>query len=142
MRKKPESSVWRSLTAEKKGVVDNRAAKLRELRLADEAARREAGCWGDLTVREVTHEPTGAVFVHYWKGGAGPVLHKPARVPGLSAAEHAAYVAWVERYPAEDFSQAKIAWNVSKSEALRIKQERIARHVAANVQVINGAAAS
>ena len=137
MKKKPEDTLWRTTSAARKATVDDRSAKLRALRLAHEADRREAGAWGDLSVREVKHEPSGEVFVHYWKGKAAPKFQKPARAPGLTAAEHAAYCDWVSRHAADEFRQSAVAWNLSKAEALRIKQERLAAHAAANLTVIN-----
>ena len=137
MKKKPEDTLWRTTATARKTTADERTAKLRELRLAHEAAQREAGAWGDLAVREVVHEPTGAVFVHYWKNGASPKLRQPPRTPGLSAPEHAAYCAWVAQHDPEEFRQSAIAWNLSKEEALRIKQERLAAHAAANQKIIN-----
>jgi hypothetical protein len=137
MKKKPEDTLWRSTASARKATTDERSAKLRELRLAHEATQREAGAWGDLAVREVVHEPTGAVFVHYWKGSASPKLQKPTRAPGLTAPEHAAYCAWVGQHDPEEFRQSAIAWNLSKPEALRIKQERLAAHAAANLPIIN-----
>jgi hypothetical protein len=137
MKKKPENTAWRTTAEAAKATADERTAKLRELRLAHEAAQREAGAWGDLTVREVVHEPTGAVFVHYWRAGASPKLKKSPRAPGLSAPEHEAYCAWVGQHDPEEFRQSAVAWNLSKAEALRIKQERLAAHAAANATVIN-----
>ena len=137
MKKRPEDTLWRSTAAAQKATMNDRAAKLRELRLAHEATQREAGAWGDLAVREVVHEPTGAVFVHYWKGAAAPKFKKPTRAPGLTAPEHAAYCDWVGRHDSEEFRQNAVAWNLSKAEALRIKRERLSAHAAANLRVIN-----
>jgi hypothetical protein len=141
MKRKPENSIWRSTAASQRTAAEDKTAKLRELRMADEAARREAGSWGDLTVGEVTHEPTGAVFVHYWKGKAKPNLEKPTRMPGLSAAEFAAFCDWIRGHNGRNFRHVIVAWNLSKDEALRIKQERIHRHSQANLRVVNAAAA-
>ena len=43
----------------RKAVEDEKTkiAKLRDLRLADDAARREAGTWGEMSVGEIAHEP-------------------------------------------------------------------------------------
>ena len=43
------------------------------------------------------------------KGGASPKLKKPARAPGLTAPEHAAYCAWVGQHDPEEFRQSAIA---------------------------------
>ena len=137
MKKRPEETLWRSTAAAHKTVMNDRAVKLRALRLAHEAAQRESGAWGDLAVREVVHEPTGAVFVHYWKGAASPKLRKPTRAPGLTAPEHAAYCDWVGRHEVDEFRQSAIAWNLSKAEALRIKKERLTEHAAAKLTIIN-----
>jgi hypothetical protein len=110
MRRKPESTLWRSTAAVQKAASDGRAAKLRELRLADEAARREAGVWGELSVYEIVHAPTGAVFVHYWKN-TGPNLGKPTRPAGLAAPEFEAYRTWLRQHEGTNFRLAKVAWN-------------------------------
>lgn len=134
---KPEKSIWRSSVTANKAATEDKAAKLRALRLADEASKRDSGAWGEYAVREVTHRPTGAVFVHWWKGKAGPKFVKPPRPPGLLAAEHQAYVAWLGAAPADQFSQRIVAWNLSKAEAERIKAERLAAHSEAGAAVIN-----
>ena len=60
----------------KKAVADENAkiANLRDLRLARDAAQRAAGTWGDMSVGEITHEPSGEVFVLSWKGREAPDL--------------------------------------------------------------------
>lgn len=138
---KPEKSIWRTSVTANKTATEDKAAKLRALRLADEATKRDSGAWGEYAVREVTHRSTGAVFVHWWKGKAGPKFVKPPRPPGLLATEHQAYAAWLSGAPAEQFSQRTIAWNLSKAEAERIKAERLAAHAEAGATVINAAAA-
>ena len=51
-------------------------ARLRDQRLAAQAVREAAGTWGEISVGEITHVPTGAVFVHCWKGRQEPDLTK------------------------------------------------------------------
>src|SRR5262245_51527854 len=55
--------------------VDNaKMAKLREQRLASDAAKRAAGTFGDMSVIELLQETTGEVFVLSWKGNKLPEL--------------------------------------------------------------------
>jgi len=80
---------WSSSMAQKPKPTDSvadlqtRTDKLRELRLADEAARKSAGTWGELTVGEVTHPASGSVYVQVWKGARRPDL---GRAPSARAA--------------------------------------------------------
>jgi len=118
-----------------------KVAKLRELRLADDAARREAGTWGDVSVGEITHEPTGEIFVLSWKGPKEPDLAKlhRSRSPELSPAEHERLQAWLDHHRMPVFQRSLIGWSLSRDEARRVKQARIAEHKAGGLQVINDA---
>lgn len=114
-------------------------ANLRGLRLANDAARRAAGTWGDMSVGEIAHAPTGEVFVLSWKGRHAPDLEKMhrSRLPELSLAEHERLRAWLDRYEIPDFKQSLVGWSLSRVEAKRAKQARIAEHKASGCHVIN-----
>jgi hypothetical protein len=115
--------------------------KLRGLRLADEAARKAAGTWGELSVGEVTHRPSGAVFLQVWKGARRPPVAGAtnSRVAGVPAAEWPAVAAWLETVRADDLHRSIIAWSVSKTEAQRLKSKRMAEHRAAGLTIVNPA---
>jgi hypothetical protein len=129
----------------RKAVEDEKAkvAKLRDLRLADDAARREAGTWGEMSVGEIAHEPTGEVFVLSWKGSKEPDLAKlyRTRLPELSIAEHERLQAWLTHHRVPVFQRSLIGWSLSRAEAKRLKQARIAERKASGSQVINDAPA-
>jgi hypothetical protein len=128
-------------TPARKAVIDEKAkvANLRELRLAADAARRAAGTWGDMSVGEIAHEPSGEVFVLSWKGREPPdlLLMRRRRPPELSVAEHERLQAWLERHDLPDFRQSLVGWSLSRVEAKRAKQARIAERKASGCQVIN-----
>jgi hypothetical protein len=128
-------------TPSRKALIDEKAkiAKLREQRLAADAARRAAGTWGDMSVGEIAHEPTGEVFVLSWKGREPPDLlrMRRSRLPELSLAEHERLQAWLDRHHLPDFRQSLVGWNLSRVEAKRTKQARIAERRASGCQVIN-----
>ena len=81
----------------KKIEVESKTEKLRALRLAHEAARKEAGTWGEMTVGEIVHEATRSVFVQVWKGlnRPDPFRQHGARQVGIGATEWLAMTAWV-----------------------------------------------
>src|SRR3546814_5277407 len=53
---------------QKQASGDGKAERLRALRLAHEATRREAGIWGEMTVGEILHQASRSVFMQVWKG--------------------------------------------------------------------------
>ncbi len=129
-------------TAPSRKALDNenaKIAKLRELRLVDDAARRAAGTWGDMSVGEIAHEPTGEVFVLSWKGREMPdlVRIRRSRLPELSLVEHERLQAWLDRNDMPDFKPSLVGWSLSRVEAKRAKQARIAEHKASGCHVIN-----
>lgn len=116
-------------------------AKLRQLRLAKDAAGREAGTWGEMSVGEMVHEPTGEVFVLSWKGRREPdpaQLYK-SRSPELSPAEQERLRAWLTHHRMPILQQSLVGWSLSRAEAKRVKQARIAEHKAGGSLVINDA---
>jgi hypothetical protein len=127
------SPTRRAVEAEKAKMV-----RLRELRLADDAARREAGTWGDMSVGEIAHEPTGEVFVLSWKGSKEPDLARLHRRPAeLSVAEHERLQAWLVHHRMPVFQRSLLGWNLSRAEAKRVKQARIAERKAGGSRVVN-----
>lgn len=130
-------------TTSRKAAGDENAkiAKLRDLRLARDSARREAGTWGDMSVGEIAHEPTGEVFVLSWKGHKSPDLETAhrSRVSDLSVAEQERLRDWLARHHMPDFKQSLIGWSLSRVEARRAKQARIEELRASGHDVINDA---
>lgn len=118
---------------------DGKADRLRALRLAHEASRREAGTWGEVTVGEILHPASRSVFMQVWKGQRRPDPFgdgKPRRA-GASAAEWLAMMAWVSERNSPDFSQRIVAWDLSAAEARKVLEARIAEHEAAGYVVTN-----
>ena len=116
---------------------DGKADRLRALRLAHEAARREAGTWGDLMVGEILHQASRSVFMQVWKGQHRPDPFgdgKPRRA-GASAAEWSAMMAWVNERNSPDFRQRIVAWDLSAAEERKVLEARIAEHEAAGYAV-------
>jgi len=133
-----------SLTSPPRKATDHeqaKTAKLRELRLADDAARREAGTWGEMSVGEIAHEPTGEVFVLSWKGSREPDLTRlhRRRLPELSIGEHERLQVWLVHHRMPVFRRSLLGWNLSPAEAKRLKQARIDQHKADGVHVVNDA---
>jgi hypothetical protein len=116
-------------------------AKMRHLRMADNAARREAGPWGEMSAGEIAHEPTGEVFVLSWKGSKEPDLARlhRTRLPELSVAEHERLQAWLVYHRMPVFQRSLVGWNLSRAEAKRLKEARIAEHKAGGSRVVNDA---
>jgi hypothetical protein len=117
--------------------------KLRALRLSDEAARQAAGTWGEMSVGEITHRPTGEVFVYSWKGREAPDLEKlpGKRTTVKRADEHAQLTEWLLKHKMEGFEVTLLAWNLSEAEAAKLQQARLAEQTAAGLSVVNAAPA-
>lgn len=108
--------------------IRGKIEKLRALRLEDITARQAAGTWGEMSVWEITHQPTGEIFIPLWKGRTAPEL---AGLPGKRtaakwAAEHQLLTNWLLRHRLAGFEVAMIAWDLSEAEARRTQQARIA----------------
>ncbi|MGH6931652.1 MAG: hypothetical protein ACREEE_04380 [Dongiaceae bacterium] len=129
-RKKPKRST---------SDLELKQARLREQRLANEAARREAGTWGEMSVGEITNVETGEVFVLHWKGQQIDDLARLSgkRATTLSLDEHRYLAGWLSRHEFEGFQQAIFAWDVTADEAKRLKLERIDAHRVAGRPIIN-----
>lgn len=120
-----------------------KVARLRQLRLADDTARREAGTWGELGVREIAHPPTGEILVLVLRGRDQLDLNRlgRVRVPDLSIADQACLKEWLVDRALDDMVQTQIAWNLNRAEAARIRESRIAEHRAAGRPVVNNVTA-
>ena len=114
-------------------------ARLRDQRLAAQAVREAAGTWGEISVGEITHLPTGAVFVHCWKGRQEPDLKKIHETRGQDRRpdEHQRMMAWLSQHRSKGFEQTLLGWNLSLAEANRVKMARIAEHLASGRHVVN-----
>jgi hypothetical protein len=125
----------------RKAIVDEdvKMAKLRQLRLADDAARQAAGTFGDMSVIEILHEPSGEVFVLSWKGSKLPDLARLNRIraPGLTFDEHERLQAWLTDLQLPFVKQTLIGWNMSVVEATRAKQARIDERKAGGLRIVN-----
>lgn len=123
--------------AEARGKIE----RLKALRLNDEATRQAAGTWGEMTVGEIAHAPSGELFVYSWKGRQQPDLEKlPARRPtAKNATEHGSLVAWLVGHKMAGFEFTLIGWNLSEIEASRMKQARISEHREAGRAIKNPA---
>src|SRR6266436_2323671 len=117
--------------------------RLRDQRLAAQAVREAAGTWGEFSVGEITHVPTGAVFVHCWKGRQEPDLTKihEARGQDRTPDEHQRMTVWLLQHRSKGFEHTLLGWNLSVAEANRIKLARIAELIASGRRVINEDAA-
>src|SRR3546814_20154811 len=91
---------------QKQASSDGKAERLRALRLAHEATRREAGIWGEMTVGEILHQASRSVFMQVWKGQRrpDPFEESGARRAGASDIEWAAVLAWIGERKPQDFS--------------------------------------
>lgn len=121
---------------------DKKIERLRALRLANEAARREAGTWGEMTVGEILHDASHSAFVQVWKGQRRPDPLEGHRCTGVPADEWSAMVAWVTARKSVGFQKKIVAWDLSPDEAKRVAQARIAELQAQGYTVINPAPAT
>lgn len=144
----PPPTDWSISMAQKPKPVEidprTRTDKLRELRLADEAARKEAGTWGLMIVGEVVHAASRSVYVQVWKGARRPdvALAPSARAAGVPPEDWTGLAAWIKSTRGLGLTRNVVAWSLSKAEALRVKAARIDEHRAAGLTVINGAEAA
>lgn len=115
----------------------DKADRLRALRLERERALREAGTWGEVTVGEILHQASRSVFMQVWKGQRRPDPFEEggARRAGASSAAWGAMLAWVEERNGPEFSQRVVAWDLSAAEARKVLEARVAEHVAAGYTV-------
>lgn len=119
--------------------VETKAQKLRALRLADEAARKAAGTWGEMMVGEIVHESTRSVFVQVWKGASrpDPFSERRSRQVGVPATEWLAMTAWVKARRAMGFTQSVIARDMSADEAQKIAAALIEQHTSGGYVIMN-----
>jgi hypothetical protein len=122
--------------------VRSKIEKLRALRLENTAARQAAGIWGEMSVWEVTHRPSGEIFVHLSKGRAEPDLVKlpGKRMTAKWATEQQQIADWLVKHKLAGFELALVAWDLSEAEARRFQRARIAEHRSGGQNVVNPAA--
>ena len=110
----------------KQSPEDKKTERLRALRLAREASRREAGTWGDMTVGEIVHDASHSAFVQVWKGQRQPDPIEGRRSTSVLANEWLILRAWVHARKSVGFQKRVLARDLSTTEAKRIAQTRIA----------------
>ncbi len=113
---------------------------LRNQRMAQEQAKKDAGIWGDMSVGLV--EKNDAAFVHVWKGVSENSVHRLAakRPKETSKAEHEALCLWLKAGGYDGFKHKISAWNVNAEEAAAVKKRVLAELAEAGVRVVNPAA--
>lgn len=119
--------------------IRDKIERLRALRLSDEAARQAAGTWGEMSVGEILHRPSGEVFIYSWKGRALPELEKlPAKRPSVKDADqHNRLVAWMTGHKMVGFELTLLGWTLSEAEVLRMREALIAERQAKGRVVVN-----
>ncbi len=113
---------------------------LKNQRMAQEQAKKDAGIWGEMSVGIV--EKNDAAFVHVWKGVSENSVHRLAakRPKETSKAEHEALCLWLKAGGYDGFKHKISAWNVNADEAAVVKKRVIAELAEAGVRVVNPAA--
>lgn len=113
---------------------------LKNQRMAQEQAKKDAGIWGEMSVGIV--EKNDAAFVHVWKGVSENSVHRLAakRPKETSKAEHEALCLWLKAGGYDGFKHKISAWNVNADEAAAVKKRVIAELAEAGVRVVNPAA--
>ena len=110
---------------------------LKNQRMAQEQAKKDAGIWGEMSVGVV--EKNDAAFVHIWKGVSENSVHRLAakRPKETSKAEHEALCLWLKAGGYDGFKHKISAWNVNAEEALLVKKRVLAELAEAGVRVVN-----
>ncbi len=112
--------------ANPQNTMRDKIERLRALRLNDEAARQAAGTWGEMSVGEIRHRPSGEVFLYVWKGRALPELEKlPGKRPSMKdAPQHNRLVAWMMGHKMSGFEMTLIGWTLSEAAAQALREKR------------------
>lgn len=110
---------------------------LRNQRMAQEQAKKDAGIWGDFTVGIV--EKNDSAFVHIYKGVSDNSVHRLAakRPKETSKPEHEALCLWLKAGGYDGFKHRISVWNVNAAEAARMKQAVMTELAAAGTRVVN-----
>ncbi len=113
---------------------------LKNQRMAQEQAKKDAGIWGEMSVGIV--EKNDAAFVHIWKGVSENSVHRLAakRPKETSKAEHEALCLWLKAGGYDGFKHKISAWNVNAEEAASVKKRVLAELTEAGMRVVNPAA--
>ena len=125
--------------AKKPTLKENKADRLRQVHLADEAARRDAGSRGDFNLSEILHAASGTVYVQTWKGETqpNPLGALSAQLAGVPAADWPRIVGWLDTCGSTGFTQRILVGRVSSAEAERVKKARLRALQLAGMTVIN-----
>jgi hypothetical protein len=118
----------------------NAGENLKNQRMAQEQAKKDAGIWGDLSVGLIEH--SGSAFVYIYKGVAENSVHRLAakRPKEISKTEHEALCLWLKAGGYDGFKYRISTWNVNAEEAARMKQVVIAELTEAGTRIVNPAA--
>jgi hypothetical protein len=110
---------------------------LKNQRMAQEQAKKDAGIWGEMSVGVIEH--ASGAFVQIYKGVAESSMHKLAakRPKEISKAEHEALCLWLKAGGYDGFKHRIATWNVSADEAARLKQVVISELAASGTRVVN-----
>ena len=127
----------------KQSDVSTKTEQLRALRLAHEESRKAEGTWGQMTVGEIVHEPTHAVFIEVWKGPQRPDPFRAgaAKGRGVSAGDWSALTVWVSAHRIAEFDRSVVARNITEDAAQDVVRLRSAERLAAGYRVMNPAGA-
>jgi hypothetical protein len=115
----------------------DRIESLRNKRMLEEQAKKDAGIWGEVSVGVI--ERADAAFVLTWKGAQHTDMFKLAakKPKEVSAADYEALCAWLKAGRYADFKSIISAWNVSADEADRLKKEMIAALPERGLRAVN-----
>jgi hypothetical protein len=115
----------------------NPGENLKNQRMAQEQAKKDAGIWGEMSVGVIDHN--SSAFVYVYKGVSENSVHRLAakRPKEISKAEHEALCLWLKAGGYDGFKYRISAWNVNADEATRMKQAVIAELTEAGTRVVN-----
>jgi hypothetical protein len=115
----------------------NPGENLKNQRMAQEQAKKDAGIWGEMSVGVIDHN--SSAFVYVYKGVSENSVHRLAakRPKEISKAEHEALCLWLKAGGYDGFKYRISTWNVNADEAARMKQLVIAELTEAGTRVVN-----
>jgi hypothetical protein len=110
---------------------------LKNQRMAQEQAKKDAGTFGELSIGVIEHG--SGVFVYTYKGVAESSMHRLAakRPKEISKPDHEALCLWLKAGGYDGFKHRIAAWNLSADEAARVKQATVEDLTGAGARVVN-----